>query len=188
MPINILQAIGVTKLIRDKGRKMSLSVSYKQNLNSGIDSAALKEVAKQIFQRANSKTSELSNLDLTKFNRATLGTDLYSGKVDVSTARQIAITNSGMQVNLNDKALNSLKYLNSEASKAIFKNVEGKIAAVETKETTEKTKIAALPSFGQLIEVADLGSDKKGSNPFYKGELLNTTKTEEKEEALNMLA
>lgn len=167
---------------------MSLSVSYKQNIGSGIDTASLREVTQQIFQRANSN-SALSNLDLTKFNRPTLGKDFYSGKVDASTARQIAITNSGIQVNLSDNALNSLRYLNSEASKSIFnKSVDGRINIAETKEISEKTGALALPSFGRLIETADLDSDKRGSNPFYKGELLNATEKKEKEEVLNIFA
>jgi hypothetical protein len=166
---------------------MSLSVSYNQNINNGVDSAALKEVAKQIFQRADAKTSDLAKFDLTKFNRATLGTDLYGSRVDASTANQIAMTKVGMQVSLSSDALNSLKYLSSEASKSIFKDVEGKIAVPETKEIADKTKVVALPTFGKLIETVDVGSDKKGSNPFYKGELLKTEKSEEKEE-LNIFA
>ena len=167
---------------------MSLGIAYNQNLVKGIDVASLKEVTQQIFQRANSQPTELLNLDLTKFNRVTLGTDLYSGKVDVSTARQIAMTNSGMQVNLSTNTLNSLKYLSSEASKSIFKNVDGKINIVTTQDITTRKNTVALPTFGQLIETADLGSDKRGSNPFYKGELLNATKKEEKEESLNIFA
>jgi hypothetical protein len=166
---------------------MSLSVSYNQ-INSGIDTATLKEVTQQIFQRANSQNSSsvLANADLTKFNRVSLGTDLY--KVNASTASQIAITNSGIQVNLSDSALNSLKYLSSEASKSIFKNADGKITIPETKEITEKQNVFESPYFGRLTETADLESDKKGSNPFYKGELLNVKKEEEKEESLNIFA
>lgn len=168
---------------------MSLSVAYNQNFKSGIDAAALKEVTQKIFQRAGAKTVDLSTLDLTKFNRVNLGTDLYSGKVDASTANQIAMTKSGMQVNLSDNALNSLKYLSSEASKSIFKNVEGKVTIAETKEIAEKKQTFQLPSFGRLTESADLGSDKKGSNPFYKGQLLAAKKNEEKqEETLNIFA
>ena len=162
---------------------MSLSVSYKQNMTNGIDVSSLKEVTQQIFQRANAKsTSDLSNLDLTKFNRADLGTELY--KVDAAKARQIAVTNSGIEVNLSNNALNSLKYLSSEASKSIFKDVEGKINIPETKEITERKNTSALPTFGQLTEATDLGSDKRGSNPFYRGELLGSTKKEEKEEKI----
>lgn len=167
---------------------MSLSVSYNQ-INSGIDAAALKEVTKQIFQRANTQNSVLAKADLTKFNRVALGTDLYSGKVDASTANQIAMTKNGMQVNLSENALNCLKYLNGEASKSIFKSVEGKIAVLETKEITEKQNVVKLPTFGKLVETADLDSNKNGSNPFYRGELLNSTKKEETtDETLNIFA
>lgn len=167
---------------------MSLSVSYNQNIKSGIDTAALKEVTQQIFQRAGAKTADLSSLDLTKFNRATLGMDFYSGKIDASTARQVAITNSGMEVNLSNNALNSLKYLSSEASKSIFQNVEGKVNPTIKEETSEIKKVFELPTFGRLTETADLDSDKRGSNPFYKGELLNAANKEEKEEVLNIFA
>lgn len=167
---------------------MSLNVSYNQ-INSGIDAAALKDVTKQIFQRANAQTSSvLAKADLTKFNRVSLGTDLYSGKVDTATARQIAMTNSGLQVNLSSEAQNSLKYLSSQASKSIFKTVEGKMSIPETREITEKQATAKVFQFGKLIETADLGSDKNGSNPFYRGELLNIKKEEESEEALNIFA
>lgn len=168
---------------------MSLSVSYNQ-INSGIDTAALREVTKNIFQRANAQNSVLAKADLTKFNRVTIGTDLYSGKVDASTANQIAMTKTGMQVNLSENALNCLKYLNSEASKSIFKAVDGKIAVPETKEITEKQNVVKLPTFGKLVETADLDSNKNGSNPFYRGELLNIKKEEEasKEESLNIFA
>lgn len=167
---------------------MSLSVSYNR-INNGLDAAALKEVTQQIFQRANSQNSPLANVDLTKFNRVTLGSDFYSGKIDASTASQIAMAKTGMQVTLSQNALNSLKYLSSEASKTVFKEVDGKIAIPETKELAEKTKTISLPSFGRLTEATDLDSNKKGSNPFYKGELLAASKTEENEESsLNVFA
>lgn len=166
---------------------MSLSVSYNQSINSGIDTASLKEVTQKIFQRASERTSDLSNLDLSKFNRVSLGTDLYSGKVDSTTARQIAITNSGMQVNLSEGALSSLKYLSSEASKSIFQNVDGKVNVQTTGEISQR-QTNGLPSFGRLTETADLDSDKRGSNPFYGGELLKSSNKEEKEEVLNVFA
>lgn len=164
---------------------MSLSVSYNQ-IGNGIDAAALKEVTQQIFQRANTQNSILAKADLTKFNRASLGTDLY--KVDASTANQIAMTRSGMQVNLSDNALNSLKYLSSEASKSILKNVDGRINIATTQEISERQVASERPVFGKLTEAADLGSDKRGSNPFYKGELLNIKKEDESDETLNIFA
>jgi len=166
---------------------MSLSVSYNQNLTSGIDVASLKEVTQQIFNKSTVKSVDLSTLDLTKFNRVTLGMDLYAGKVDSATARQIAMSNSSMQVKLNQGALNSVQYLNNEACKSILKNVDGKITVAETKETIKSEGRFQLPSFSSLTKAFDLGKDKNGSNPFYKGELLNVKKEEEKEE-INILA
>lgn len=159
---------------------MSLSVSYNQKVNSGIDTAALKEVTQQIFQRANAKTADLSNLDLTKFRRQDLGMDLYSGKVDSATARQVAMTNSGMQVNLSQNALTSLNFLNAQASKVLFQGKE--IKAVPAQEVADVAT--------ETIKTADLGQDKRGSNPFYRGELLSLTahKKEETEEGLNIVA
>ena len=169
---------------------MSLNVAYNQ-INSGIDKAALKEVTTQIFQRANAgqSSSVLANADLTKFNRASLGTDLYSGKVSAAAANQIAMTKTDLQVTLSNNALNSLKYLNSEASKSIFKSVDGKINIPTTNDITEKQTTPKVFSFGKLTETADLGSDKRGSNPFYKGELLNIKKEEkENDDSLNIFA
>lgn len=167
---------------------MNLSVTYKQNISNGVDAASLKEVTQQIFQRANAQNSALSNLDLTKFNRATLGTDLYSNRTDVSTAIQIAVTNAGLQVNLSENAQKSLKYLSSEASKSIFKTVEGKVTIATTEEIAQRQTIPERPVFGKLTETTDLDSDKRGSNPFYKGELLKVKKEEEIEDKANIFA
>jgi len=167
---------------------MSLSVSYNQKFKTGIDTSVLKEVTQQIFQKANEKTVDLSRLDLTKFNRPTLGKDFYSGKMDASTARQIAMANSGIQVNLSQNALASLHFLNTQASKALFSNVDGKITPAVKEETAEAKKAFESPVFGCLTEAADLGKDKRGSNPFYKGELLGVSKKEENEEIINTIA
>lgn len=168
---------------------MSLNVSYNQIQQSGIDTAALKTVTQQIFQKSGAKVnSVLANNDLTQFNRVSLGTDLYSGKVQASTANQIAMNKVDYQVNLSDKAVASLKYLNSQASQSVFKTVEGKVTLPEVQEVSTEKKSFKLPSFGQLVETADLGSDKQGSNPFYKGELLKVKKEEKEEETLDLVA
>lgn len=176
----------ITKLgIRDK--KMSLSISNNQNYTNNIDTAALKEVTQQIFQKSSVKSVDLSTLDLTKFNKVSLGMDLYSGKVDSATARQIAMSNSSMQVALNENALNSVQYLNNQACKSILKNIDGKITIPEIKETAREEKTFQLPKFSTLVKTTDLGQDKNGSNPFYRGELLNAKKEKETEE-LNIFA
>jgi hypothetical protein len=160
---------------------MSLSVSY-NSIASGIDAASVKDVAQQIFQKSSVKSVDLSTLDLTKFNKVSLGMDLYSGKVDSATARQIAMSNSSMLYELSEKTIQSVQYLNSEASKSVLKNVEGKIALPEVKATAGEEKTSLLPKFNTLIQTSDTGKDKNGSNPFYKGELLNIKKEKETED------
>lgn len=167
---------------------MSLSVAYNQNLSKGIDSTALKSVTQEIFKRAEAKTTvDLTKADLSKFKRADLGMDLYAGKVDSKTAKQVAMTNSGMQVTLNEQAASSLKFLNSQAAaKAVTKRVEGKMAPAINEAPQEVKKTFSLPNFTKLVKTSDLSQDKRGSNPFYKGELLKVQKTEETEEQNNM--
>ena len=166
---------------------MSLNVAYSQNINKGIDTQALREVTQEIFNRAETKSVDLSSLDLTKFKRADLGMDLYNGKVDSTTARQVAMANSGMQINLNETVLASLKFLNGEASKSIFKNVEGRMAPAVEEATTKVKNNFELPKFSQLVKTLDLSKDKHGSNPFQKSDVVKFEK-KEKEEAINIFA
>ena len=125
---------------------MSLSVSYNQT----IDAAALRDVTRQIFNRANASntSSALANADLTKFNRVSLGKDLY--KVNAAQSSQIAMASSNININLSDKAQNSLKYLSSLASTLAFKKVKNEVK-VEEKSITETKR----PSFGKLTESAE---------------------------------
>jgi len=163
---------------------MGLNVSYNQIANGGIDTAALKEVTQKIFQRANAQSPVLTNSDLSKFTRVDLGMDLYNGSVNAATAKQVAMTNSGMQVNLSQNALASLSFLNAQASMVAVQSAAGKV----TSGTVDAQKTVGLPKFGQLTETADLGKDKNGSNPFYRGELMNVKKEEKEEVALNLVA
>ncbi len=169
---------------------MSLNVSYNNSINRGIDSKVLREVTQEIFKRAESKSSELSNLDFGKFKKADLGLDLYSGKVDASTAREISMASSGMQVSLSETALKSLQFLNGEASKSIFKNVEGRIALPSSEEANKAKSLYTVPKFTELVKPAtDLkDKDKGNSNPFYKGELLKSEKKETEEKIANIFA
>ena len=165
---------------------MSLNVSYSQNINKGIDSTALREVTQQIFNRAESKTLDLTALDLSKFKRVDLGMDLYSGKVDSSVAREVAMA-KGMQVSLNETTLATIKFLNRKASEVALKNIDGKINPSVNEEAPKTKNVFQLPQFSQLVKTSDLNKDKNGSNPFYKGELLKIEK-KEKEEVLNIFA
>ena len=179
---------GICRFNRYKGTKgiklMGLNVT--QNFRTGIDTSILKEVSAEILKRAQAKAMNAQTGSVrTAFKAADLGLDLYQGRVDSATARQVAMNNSGMQIQLNQNVLDSIKFLNSQAAQNVQKNVEGKIA-FSVYEGVDVQKAAEAPKFNSIVSFST-AKDKKGSNPFYHGELLaNGHKKEEKREDINI--
>lgn len=165
---------------------MGLNVNYTQNYKTGIDTSILKEVSAEILKRAQAKAMNAQTGSANSvFKAADLGLDLYQGKVDSQTARQIAMNNSGIQIQLNENVLNSIKFLNTQAAQQVQKNVEGKLA-FSVYEGADVQKAAEAPKFNSIISFST-AKDKKGSNPFYHGELLaDGHKKEEKREDINI--
>lgn len=159
---------------------MALSVS--QNLNIGIDRATLNQVSQEILKRAAEKNSQYKTAENTNFFQPRdLGVDLYSGKIDANAQKQIALNNSGLQIQLSQDALNAIRTLNTKAAQNVQKNVEGKMTVAVNEITVQEQK-SITPKFNSLISLAT-DKDKNGSNPFYHGELLmNNSKKEEKAE------
>ena len=107
--------------------------------------------------------------------------DLYKGNVDTNVARQVAMNNSGFQIQLNSEVLQSIQYLNTKAAQNIQKNVEGKITVALNEGVGNTQKSEAAPKFNSIISMS-AGKDKNGSAPSYKGEFLFIKKDKEKEE------
>lgn len=156
---------------------MTLSVS--QNLNLGIDRATLNQVSQEILKRAAEKNSQYKTADNTNFFQPRdLGVDLYKGNIDTNAQRQIAMNNSGLQIQLSQNALAAIHTLNTKAAQNTQKNVEGKMTVAVNEITVQEQKNIT-PKFNSLISLA-ADKDKNGSNPFYHGELLmNGSKKEE---------
>ena len=94
---------------------MSLNVNYTALYQNGIDRSMLKEVSKEILNRAAQKSNQYqNNFSAAKVNSLAkpveLGIDLYNGKLDVQVQKQIALNNS-FQFQLNTETLNSIKFL-----------------------------------------------------------------------------
>lgn len=157
-----------------------MNVRLNQNFKAGIDTSILKEVSAEILKRAHAKSN--GNVQ-TSFRAIDLGVDLYQGMVDNKIARQVAMSNSGLQIQLNQEVLNSIQFLNTQEAKRIQKNVEGKIAFA-VYESTDVQNAPEPPKFNSIISYGT-AKDKEGSNPFYHGELLNG-KSEEKQEEINI--
>ncbi len=151
----------------------------------GIDTTTLKQVSNEILKRAAEKNSQynVTNSSLNSFAKSVdLGIDLYKGNVDTNTARQVAMNNSGFQIQLNQEVMQSIQYLNTKAAQNLQKNVEGKITVALNEGVGNTQKTEAAPLFNSIISLG-AGKDKNGSAPSYKGEFLFIKKNKEKEEA-----
>lgn len=167
---------------------MSLNVNYTALYQNGIDRSMLKEVSKEILNRAAQKNSQYSNAAFTPSSvnsiaqPVELGADLYNGKLDIRMQKQIAMNNS-FQFQLNTETLNSIKFLNSQA--AISSKIDGKyIPNVTTNEVAPEAQKVAETNKSQFMSIttSQIAKDKNGSNPFYGGELLMNNNSSHKEE------
>lgn len=149
----------------------------------GIDTTTLKQVSNEILKRAAEKNSQYNTSSSgINFRAQALDIDLYKGNVDVSVARQVAMNNSGLQIQLSQDVLKSIQYLNSQAAQNVQKNVEGKITVALNEGVGNVQKNDTTPKFNSIVSLA-AGKDKNGSAPSYKGEFLFIKKDKEQEEA-----
>ena len=102
---------------------MTYNVGLKSH--SDVDVKALKSVTKDIYNYASIQTtaSQAKVRDIT-------GIDLYKGKVDSDTARQIALNNSGLQIQINNNLAAKLRYLNTQAATVTLHETSTAIAGV----------------------------------------------------------
>lgn len=172
---------------------MSLGVTLNSN-RTYIDTTSVNEVAKQIFKNAETKTSfDVNTVDLSKFRRPEVGIDLYSQRTNLDTAKQVAIRNAGLDINLNQNFIANVQYLNSQAAlgaNKVQKNVEGKlIAPVAEGEKSEIRNIFNLPGHIELTNSKNLDKDKRGSNPFsFYSMNANKGKEKQEEKMVNIFA
>lgn len=172
---------------------MSLGITLNTNRNF-IDTSSVGEVARQIFQNAESKSFDINKtVDLSKFRRPEVGIDLYSQRTDIDTSRQVAVRNAGLDINLNQNFIANVQYLNTMAAigaDKVQKNVEGKlIAPVAEGEKSEIKNIFNLPGTIELTNSKTLDKDKRGSNPFsFFSMNANKGKEKQEEKVINIFA
>ena len=162
---------------------MAMSV-YNAQYKLGIDTSVLKQVSQEILKRAAEKNSQYNTSASSNniFKTTDLGLDLYKGNVDTNIARQVAMNNSGFQIQLNSNVLQSIQYLNAKAAQNVQKNVEGKITMALNEGVGHVQNRDAAPKFNSIISMST-GKDKNGSAPSYKEEFLFIKKDKEQEEA-----
>lgn len=138
--------------------------------NKIIDVESANKISGDLFSVLQKKSVDYSKADLTKFNRPTMGVDLYSQKGDLNVQRQIALTNSGLMDGR--YALNSVRMLNSFAAQQLYAEnvvdaVDGKMTIDAIKDEVEFISKAEEPQAS--LDVFNTEKDKKDSNPFYFG-------------------
>ena len=168
------------KLKRDKA--MAISV-YEQlnNMGLNINRTTLQQVSASILKRAEEKNSQYK-VDNSQnfFQKRDIGVDLYNGNVDLKLTKQIALNNSGLQIQLNQETLSKINYLNSMAAQNLQHNINGKMT-ISVNEITLKEHRFPVNTTNRIV-AQETSKDKKGSNPFYNGELLMAKTSKSKEE------
>ncbi len=132
-----------------------------------IDTQALARVTEQILNPNKEQTVDVSKLDLSKFNRVNIGTDLYAARTNGETALQAAKAATDFDVNLS-KAFNAnIQYLNSQAAQSLFTSKEntGKVVLnIDNNQKVSEEQVIIASS--QINETKNMNKDKRGSNPF----------------------
>lgn len=149
---------------------MGLNVGFVNHANYGkqaIDTQALAKVSEQILNPNNQKTVDVASLDLSKFNRVSLGTDLYAARTNGEVALQASKAATDFGINLSQNFSQNVQYLNAQAAQSLFsaKEVNGlaSFAVENANKVSENELVIASTS---INETKDMDKDKKGSNPF----------------------
>ncbi len=144
---------------------LNIGTITSNNIKPIIDTQALVKVSEQILNPE--KNVDVSKLDLSKFNRAKIGTDLYSPRTNSELALKTAKAVTDFDVNLSKSFSANVQYLNSQAAQSLFTSKEnnGKLVLnSEISNTPNENKIVQETS--QVSETQNMNKDKRGSNPF----------------------
>ncbi len=173
--------------VRKLKRDTRMAISVYEQLNSmglNIDRPTLQQVSETIMKRAQQKNSQY-NTEIAQnyFQKRDIGLDMYNGKADLKLVNQVALNNSGLQVQLSQETLSKIYYLNTAAAKNVQNAVEGKMT-IAVNEITLKEHSTPVNSNNRIV-TNETAKDKNGSNPFYHGELLLSGQKGNKEEPVD---
>ena len=134
----------------------------------GIDVNNVAKVSNQILKEASAnKEPQVQAIDYSKFNRATLGIDLYSSRTNVDLQKQIAMTQAGLYAQaVNVAQLNSAAAASLYSANNVAKNVE-LAQSIQAQELIAPQRVVEETSKIQLFNIADKNSrSSNGFNPF----------------------
>jgi len=136
----------------------------------GVDVNNVAKVSSQILAEG-AKTPTVQAIDYSKFNRATLGIDLYSSRTNSDLQKQIAMTQAGLYAKaINVAKLNSAAAASLYSANAVAKNVE-LTQSIQAQEFIAPQKLSQETSKIQLFNITDKNSNAKNTyNPFLADE------------------
>ena len=134
---------------------------------NGVDVNNVAKVASQILETSSKSEPKVQAIDYSKFNRATLGIDLYSSRTNSDLQRQIALTQAGLYAKAVDIAqLNSAAAASLYSANQVAKNVE-LAQSVQAQEIIAPKQLSQEISNIQVFESSDKNSNSSNSfNPF----------------------
>ncbi len=153
---------------------MSLNINSVLYQKSGVDSVNALNVANRILSQSAAKQNvvQVQNIDYSKFNRSTLGLDLYSPRTGVELQRQVAQMQAGLYMqSINVAQLNSKAAMNLYSAQAVQKNVS-LTQSVEQKDVLPQLQDIKTPANTiQTINIQDKNpNSSNGFNPFAPSE------------------
>ena len=155
---------------------------------NGVDVNNVAKVASQILETSSKSEPKVQSLDYSKFNRATLGVDLYSSKVNSDLQRQIALTQAGLYTKaINAAQLNSAAAASLYSANQVAKNVE-MAQSVQAQELIAPKQLSQETSNIQVFNTQDKNSNSSNSfNPFNANEE-NGHQEESEKDLFNLFA
>ena len=84
---------------------MSLNLNTALYALNGVDVNSVNSVAKGILNAESKAQPTVQNIDYSKFNRASLGVDLYSSRTNVDLQKQVAMIQAGLYAKAVDVAM-----------------------------------------------------------------------------------
>jgi len=150
---------------------MSLNVNTALYNQKGIDLASVNNVSSKILKSASEAQPEVKAIDYSKFNRNSLGVDLYSSRTTPELQKQIALTQAGLYAQAIDVAkLNSAAAMNLYSAATVQKNVEMTQSVLAGGELVTPSKAEDTQNVIKLFNTQDKNPNShNGFNPFKSG-------------------
>lgn len=155
--------------------------------SKGVDINNVAKVSSEILNESTKAQPQVQAIDYSKFNRATLGIDLYSSRTNSDLQKQIALTQAGLYAKaVNVAQLNSAAAASLYSANQVAKNVE-MAQSIQAQELIGPQKLAEDSSKIQLFNITDKNSNAKNAyNPFLADE--ENISSEESEKDFSLFA